>query len=407
MPEPPTAARSAANRSAVQDRLALTAAVKTAAQECGFSLVGVADAVTPPGYERFLDWLERGFAGEMQYLDRRRDAYAHPAGVLPAVRSVIMLGVNYFSRSDAASQEHREPTIAARVSRYALPAADYHSTIRAKLKQFGQRLRTLSPGCVTRGVVDTAPLLERDFARMAGLGWFGKNTLLLNKQQGSFVFLAGMLTDLALEPDQPHTATHCGTCTRCLEACPTSAFVEPSVLDARRCISYLTIELKGSIPAELREGVGNWLFGCDVCQEVCPWNRKAPETHDDAFQPQEKLKHLNVLQVLSSTATEFEQQFHGTALARPGHTGLRRNAAIVIGNSGDLRAVGSLTIALQDEDPVLRGSAAWALGQLNCEESRLALQQRRACENDSTVAAEIDAALFRQQPEQKSDGPRP
>jgi epoxyqueuosine reductase len=262
-----------------------------------------------------------------------------------------------------APPEGRTPATPARIARYALGRADYHDVIREKLKQFANAVRRESPGCNVRGVVDTAPLLERDFARLAGLGWFGKNTMLINRRLGSWFFLAALLVDRELEYDEPHSSSHCGTCTRCLDACPTNAFVEPYVLDARRCISYLTIEHRSSIPEELRSGMGDWLFGCDVCQEVCPWNRKAPVTTEPAFQPDPSLG-VDVAQLLSLSETKFNQRFGHTPLARPGRAGIARNAAIVAGNSGNDAAVPALTAALDDADPVVRETAAWGLEQI-------------------------------------------
>jgi epoxyqueuosine reductase len=208
-----------------------------------------------------------------------------------------------------------------------------------------------APGCRGRGVVDTAPLLERDFARRAGLGWIGKNTMLINKHRGSYFLLGALLLDLELTPDEPHTASHCGTCTACLDACPTGAFTGPGWLDARKCISYLTIELRSSIPEELREGVGDWLFGCDVCQEVCPWNRK------DTTQPEA----VDAREVLSLTDEEFRRRYRGTALFRTKRRGLVRNAAVVLGNAGDPAALPALRRLLDDPDEVVREAAAWAI----------------------------------------------
>jgi epoxyqueuosine reductase len=356
--------------------VSLSKFIKTAAAQLGFELAGIAPAVTPGGIHQFLDWLDRGYAGEMGYLPRRESAYNHPRSVLDGVRSVVMLGLNYNPwesrrQSDGASQnvppERETPAIPARVARYALGQADYHDVIRGKLKQLASAVRRETPGCKVRGIVDTAPLLERDFARLAGLGWFGKNTMLINKRLGSWFFLAGLLTNLDLDYDEPHAASHCGTCTRCLDACPTGAFVEPYVLDARRCISYLTIEHRSAIPEELRAGIEDWLFGCDICQEVCPWNRKAPATTEPAFQTDPTLAALDAAQLLSLTDAEFEQRFGHTPLARPGRAGLVRNAAIVAGNSENVAAIPALSAALEDPDPLVRESAAWGLAQLRKE----------------------------------------
>ena len=342
------------------DRDTLTASVKAEAFRLGFDLAGIAPAVSPAGFPRLQQWIEKGYAGEMNYLPRREDAYAHPRHVLETVRSVVMLAVNYKTADPPPAGPN-----AGRVARYAWGTGDYHDLLREKLRQLGDFLHAERPGCRTRGIVDTAPLLERDFARLAGLGWFGKNTMLIHKRAGSFLFLAGLLTDVDLEPDQPHETAHCGTCTRCLDACPTDAFVGPYVLDARKCISYLTIELRDQpIPEPLREGMGEWLFGCDICQDVCPWNRKAPATADPAFQPAEDLAPADAIALLSMSEDEFRERFRHTPLWRPGRAGLLRNAAIVLGNRGDARAIPALIEALEDEAPLIRKAAAWALARL-------------------------------------------
>ncbi len=210
--------------------------------------------------------------------------------------------------------------------------------------------------------MDTAPLLEREFAQLAGLGWIGKNTLLLNKQLGSWFFLAALLTDQELDYDEPHVADHCGTCRACLDACPTGAFVEPYVLDARRCISYLTIELRGPIPDNLRSGVGDWLFGCDICQDVCPWNHRAPASPEAAFAPLEDMNpvvELAALFALDDAA--FRERFRHTPLWRAKRRGLLRNAAIVLGNRPHAAAIPALIRGLNDPEPLVRGASAWAL----------------------------------------------
>lgn len=366
----------------------LTAQLKAAAQEIGFDLVGIAPAVTPLGFFRLQAWLENGFAGDMGYIPRREAAYEHPRHVLQSVRSIILVALNYRS----AEPENAGPN-EGRVARYAWGTADYHDVLRDMLRQLADRLHELSPGCRSRAVVDTAPLLERDFAQLAGLGWFGKNTMLIDKRQGSFLLLGALLTDVELEPDQPHRTSHCGTCTRCLDVCPTEAFPEPYVLDARRCISYLTIELKTQIPSELRTGVGEWLFGCDLCQDVCPWNRKSPVSQRAEFQPQADLNPASALDILQMTEPEFDRRFGAKPLSRPGWNGLRRNAAIVLGNQGDERAIPALIEALHDGSPLVRGAAAWALGQLRGQSALAALQAQRAVEDNDDVVAELLAAL--------------
>jgi epoxyqueuosine reductase len=364
------------------DKRALADGVKAEARRLAFELVGIAPAVTPTGFHEFLKWLERGHAGEMHYFERREKAYGHPRHVLDGVRSVVMLGINYNTAAPRRRNEARReetssaeagpatagtsaPVAPARIARYAQGSADYHDVIREKLRELTHFLRREAPGCKVRGVVDTAPLLERDFARLAGLGWFGKNTMLINKRLGSWFFLAALLVDVELEYDAPHAASHCGTCTRCLDACPTGAFVEPYVLDARRCISYLTIEHRGAIPDELRAGIGDWLFGCDICQEVCPWNSKAPLSSEPAFATRRELTGADAAALLSLAEETFRRQFGSTALARPGRAGLVRNAAIVAGNSGNSMARVPLAAALDDDAEAVRDAAGWALQRLH------------------------------------------
>jgi epoxyqueuosine reductase len=369
----------------------LSRAVKQEALRLGFDLVGIAPAVTPTGFTDFRDWLQKGYGGEMEYLARREAAYAHPSHVMPTVRSVVMLAANYRN-----AEPNPPGPLDGRVSRYAWNDGDYHAVLRQRLATLAEFLHAQCPGCRTRSVVDTAPMLERDFARAAGLGWFGKNTMLINKRQGSWLFLAGLLTDVALEPDAPHETSHCGTCTRCLEACPTQAFPEPYVLDARKCIAYLTIELGGPVPNELREGVGEWLFGCDICQDVCPWNNKAPVKDDPPFRPRADLNPAALLPFLEMDDEEFADRFSKTALARPGRNGMARNAATVLGNQRAERAVPALCRSLSDGDPVVRGAAAWALGAIGGAQSTLALKGRHEVEDNPAVRSEIEQALSRQ-----------
>jgi epoxyqueuosine reductase len=355
--------------------------LKQQASALGFALVGIAPATAADDFDRLRDWLARGFAGEMGYMARHADARRHPASVLPQVRSVIMVAMNYGAgmrneeptqKADGPDSAFRIPHSAlGRVARYAR-GPDYHDVLRERLNRLLAWLRAERPGCNGRGVVDTAPLLERDFARRAGLGWIGKNTMLLNKRQGSYFFLGALLVDLELAADPPHSASHCGTCTACLDACPTAAFVGPGCLDARRCISYLTIELRGDVPEELRPAVGDWVFGCDVCQEVCPWNRRAPEA--GPLWPRRELESLDLIEVLGLSPDDFRRRFGGTALMRSKRRGLLRNAALVLGNQGDPAALPALRRALDDPEPLVREAARWAIERI---EARNAAQNRR------------------------------
>jgi epoxyqueuosine reductase len=326
-------------------------AIKTLARELGFDVVGIAAAHAADGFERFQEWLNRGFAGEMAYMSQHADARRDPRSILPQVRSVVMLGLNY--------KPARLPARTGKVARYAL-GADYHDVLREKLNALLARIQLEHPGVQGRGVVDTAPLLERDFARRAGLGWIGKNTMLIHKRLGSYLFLGALLLDLELRADAPFDAFHCGTCTRCLDACPTGAFEGPGWLDARRCISYLTIELRSSVPAELRPGLGDWLFGCDVCQEVCPWNRKAPDSVEPAFAPRPEYEALDILELARLSETDFRRLFRGTALMRSKRRGFVRNVLLVLGNVGDASALPVLDELERDPEPLVREAAAWA-----------------------------------------------
>jgi epoxyqueuosine reductase len=362
----------------------LEARLKRQAHALGFELAGIAPATPADGFERLRDWLARGFAGEMGYLHRHAEARRAPSSILPAVRSVVMLGMNYAAGPPSPPQppSPREGEGGAglppplppwergpggeggpplgKVARYAR-GPDYHDVLRERLQRLLAWLQAERPGCRGRGVVDTAPLLERDYARRAGLGWVGKNTMLIDKRRGSYLFLAALLTDVELRPDAPHEASHCGTCTACLEACPTGAFAGPGMLDARRCISYLTIELRGPVPEGLRAGLGDWLFGCDVCQEVCPWNRKAPAA---AFPARDDLEALDPAELLGLSEEEFRHRFRGTPLMRPRRAGLLRNAALVLGNVGGPDALPALRRALADEEPLVREAAAWAVARI-------------------------------------------
>jgi epoxyqueuosine reductase len=351
--------------------VSLESRIKQRAGELGFELAGIAAAATADSLERLSDWLERGYAGTMDYMHRHAEARRHPESILADVRSVIMVGMNYLVGKGY--EAHPSPTATGglgRIARYGR-GQDYHEVLRDRLQQLLSWLQQEVPACRGRAVVDTAPLLERDFARRAGLGWFGKNTMLLNKRLGSYFFLGALLVDLELQPDAAHETSHCGTCRACLDACPTDAFPGPGQLDARRCISYLTIELKGSVPAPLREGLGDWVFGCDICQEVCPWNRKAPPTAEQAFQPRPDLEPVDCLELLGLSEEDFRRRFRGAALMRAKRRGLLRNAALVLGNQGDPAALPALRRALADPEPLIREAAEWAIGRIESNRDKL------------------------------------
>lgn len=365
----------------------LTRQLKDEAQRLGFPLVGVCPAVTPQGIDRFRDWLASGYHGEMRYLPDRAHAYEHPRHILAGARSILMLAMPYRSsvpRPLGAGQ--------GRVSCYAWGEVDYHDLIHDRLRELQTWLCDQVPLARVRGVVDTAPLLEREFAQLAGLGWVGKNTLLLNRQEGSWFFLAALLTDQELSYDDAHGADHCGTCRACLDACPTHAFPRPYVLDATRCLSYLTIELRGMVPNEFRGAFSEWLFGCDVCQDVCPWNGRAAETAESDFHPRPALDPVDLRSLLVLDDEQFRQRFRQTPLWRARRRGILRNAALLLGNQRVVEAIPELTSALDDSDAIVRSSAAWALGQLDpC--ARSALLRRLPVEPDEAVRAEITRAL--------------
>jgi epoxyqueuosine reductase len=368
----------------------LTESLKAEGLRLGFDQVGIAPAVPAPGFPNFLDWLDDGCAAGMDYLGRKAQCRQHPASVLDAVRSVVMVSVIYGENEpDIASPD---PT-RGKVARYAR-GSDYHRVLWDKLEQLLVWLRARCPDVRGRAVVDTAPLLERDFARLAGLGWIGKNTMLISRRLGSFTFLGALLTDAELAYDAPHAANHCGTCTRCLEACPTHAFTEPYRLDARQCISYWTIEHKGLLDDEDASRLNGWAFGCDICQDVCPWNRKAPSGRVSPLDARADWVDPDLLEWLSMDLAEWKRKLKGTALSRAKRAGLLRNAAVILATRGLRQAVGPLVARLDDhgEEQVVRASASWALGRIGGSEARDALIRHRD-DPDSVIGDAVIRAL--------------
>ncbi len=370
------------------------------AHRLGFSRLGITSAEPPPRQDRFAQWLDQGFAGVMEnWLRRHLPLRSSPESLLPGTQSVIMLATDY----DAKTVSSRESPNHGQIARYAV-GRDYHDVLRSRLNHLGGWLEHAIPGCKTRGVVDSAPLAEREFAARAGLGWFGKNTMLIDQGAGSYFFLSGLLATVALPTHQPIEVDHCGTCTACLDICPTDALPEPRVLDATRCISALTIEDRGPVEGGLRSHFGNWIFGCDLCQEVCPWNRHAPGTEDPELQAIENEEMPSLIELLRLDQAAFRKKFHDSPILRAKRVGLLRSAAIALGNhpsaSGDVPAgLASLCGVLQDKEPVIRGAAAWALGQWLCRMPEIAptivdaLKARLAEEYDETVRQEIFLVL--------------
>ncbi|WP_250847242.1 tRNA epoxyqueuosine(34) reductase QueG [Aquisphaera insulae] len=355
--------------------------LKAEARRLGFDGVGIAAAVGAPGYGHFLDWLDAGRHAGMLYMERHAGARRHPEGVLDGVRTVVMLSVVY-GRPGADAAACDDPA-RGKIARYAR-GPDYHRVLWDKLDALLAWLEEACPGIRGRGVVDTAPLLERDFARLAGLGWIGKNTMLIDRRLGSFTFLGALLVDAEIAPDPPHATSHCGTCTRCLDACPTDAFAGPYQLDASRCISYWTIEHAGPVPGPIAEQLDGWVFGCDVCQDVCPWNRKAPAGRMpelDAIPDREggDGSSADLLAWLDRDEAAWREALRGSARKRARRRGLVRNAALVLGARRVAAAVPGLGRRLGDEseDPGVRIAAAWALGAIGGEVACALLRRNR------------------------------
>jgi len=368
-------------------RAKLTERLKEESLRLGFDQVGIAPAVAPPHYPNYLSWLQEGYGAGMSYLDRHAPAKEHPRHLLEEVRSVVVVSFAYGRPAPAPTS----PT-QGKVARYAR-AADYHEVFWRRLDSLLAWIQNECPGANGRGVADTAPLLERDFAQQAGLGWVGKNSMIINRRLGSFTVLGALLLDIELAYDPPHESHHCGTCTRCLDACPTNAFPAPYQLDARRCISYWTIEHKGAIPDEVAGQLEGWVFGCDICQDVCPWNRKAPPGVEPKLDPGLEWRHPDLLDWLKAEPRALAQSLKGTPLTRSKRAGLLRNAALVLGNAMAESAVPALIDLLGDPDPILRASAAWALGRIGSEQGFGALRSRLANETDPLALDAIQRAL--------------
>lgn len=318
----------------------------------GFALVGIAKASEADHFDRFEEWIAKGYAGEMAYLHATPERRRHPNTILPDVQSVVMMALTYPTEITAGI---------GKIARYA-HGPDYHQYCWEKLNSIRDWLAAEVPGSHSHGVTDSAPLLERDFARRAGLGWFGKNTMLINKRLGSFFFLAGLLTSVTLKADEPHVAGHCGSCTACIDACPTEAIIAPGTLDARRCISYLTIESKKATPLELRSKVGDWFFGCDVCQEVCPWNRHGNAIPSLPFN--DEIAKIDILELFSLSGGQIRKRFEGTSLSRANWRALLRNAAIALGNLRDVNSLPALRRGALLEDEMVRETCEWAIQQI-------------------------------------------
>jgi len=352
----------------VKPAVNFSALVKKAAFDSGFELAGIAPVQDFQELAYFPEWIAAGRAGEMKYLESRNDSgelrRASLAKSFSWARSVVVCAINY-NTLNPYSTAVNDPT-RGWISRYAWGREDYHDSVLRRLREVETRLKAGGdPGSPieTRSYVDTGPVVERIYAKYAGVGWLGKNTCLINQKIGSWLFLGVIITSLELTPDIP-APDRCGTCTRCIDACPTQALIAPCELDSNKCISYLTIEKRGAIPDELREGTGRQVFGCDICQDVCPWNRKAPASEKAEFQPRAGLVNPALAWLAEISEEEFREQFRGSPVKRTKHSGLRRNALVAIGNSGDPSLIPIAERATHDPDPVIAEAAHWAKRQL-------------------------------------------
>jgi epoxyqueuosine reductase len=348
----------------------LSRELKSLALEAGFDLAGVAGVADTPEHDFFSDWIAAEKAGAMKYLESRNEEgrlkRASLGNAAPWARSVLVCAMSYNGGQPYST--HAGAATQGWISRYACSQRDYHDVLLEKLRGVEARFVAL---CEARAIppprtwcyVDTGPVIERIFAKYAGIGWVGKNTCILNQRLGSWVFLGVMLTSVPLTPDLP-AQDSCGSCTRCLDACPTHAFPAPYQLDATRCIAYLTIELRGSIPEDLRAGIGRQVFGCDICQDVCPWNRKAPVTTAAELQPRPALVNPHLERLARLTPEEFRETFRGSPVKRAKHAGLLRNVAVAMGNSGERRFLPVLRDLCEHEDSIVSEHARWAMGKL-------------------------------------------
>jgi epoxyqueuosine reductase len=372
--------------------ISLTQAVKAQARVLGFDLAGVTTPESPLHCDVYERWLEAGRQGEMTYLgtEGARHHRADPRLILPECRSILVLGAFYTPPGSAPSE-----TGVGRVAAYAW-GEDYHEVFPERLKSIVKFIEVqVGKPVPNHWYTDTGPLLERELAQRAGLGWIGKNTCLIHPRLGSYFLLAEILLGVELEADTPFEADHCGSCTRCIDACPTGCILPNRTLDARRCISYLTIEKKGAIPLDLRTLVENWVFGCDICQQVCPWNlRFARATGEPNFAPRPGVPEPSLAEEIHLSLETFNRKFKGSPVKRAKRRGYLRNVAVALGNGGQAGAIPALTFALNnDPEPLVRAHAAWALGQIGGQAARQALIAAQASEQKPDVREEIQVAL--------------
>ncbi len=368
----------------------LTQLLREKSTEIGFDLFGVISASRSETIDIYKAWLHKGYAGTMDYLERHSELKEDPRNLLPETMSLVALGFNYNTGEPPAN--NRDPS-RGNISRYAW-GDDYHDIIRYKLRALENYLcNELSAGKHTRSFVDFGPVLEREIAQRAGIGWFGKHSNLINVEKGSWFFLSELLVDVQLQADTPFTRVDCGSCTSCIEACPTEAIIADRTLDARLCISYLTIEHKGAIPVELRPKMDNLIFGCDICQDVCPWNKDAPESSEPGLKPRPENDAPELTELMKLNQTAFSQRFRGSPVKRTKRQGLLRNVAVALGNWGHKDAIPALSLGLHDTEPLVRSHSAWALGRIDDVWARTELEEAKKTENNPEVLQEIEEAL--------------
>jgi len=367
------------------------------AHRLGFLLAGVSHPGPSDSYQTYVDWLDAGRHGEMAYLatDRARQRRSDPRFILPEVKSILALGFPYQAPQDAPNSSGQ--TGLGKIAAYAA-GEDYHNTIPPLLEKiviFAQE--KAGQPVIWRGYTDTGPILERELAQRAGLGWIGKNSCLISPHYGSYFLLAEILWDIPLEPDQPLGHDYCGACTRCIDACPTDCILPNRTLDARRCISTLTIENKDEFPPELRPLTGDWVFGCDICQQICPWNVRFASTRPDpAFPGPPGVQRADLLNELTLSAQTFNRKFRYSPVLRAKRRGYLRNICVALGNQANTAATAHLRSALLTEpENLVRAHAAWALGQIGGQEAYLALEEALPVETEPRVRAEIINALQR------------
>ena len=368
----------------------LTSLIQKKASELGFDLIGAIPVSRCKTIDIYNAWLKKGYAGSMDYLERHSGLKEDPRQLLPETISLLALGFNYCT-VDPPALVHN-PEIGC-ISRYAW-GDDYHELIRTKLRVLENYIcQELNAGNLSRSFVDSGPVLEREIAQRAGLGWIGKHSNLINMEKGSWFFLAELLVDVPLETNLPFTRVDCGTCTICIEACPTEAIIADRTVDARLCISYLTIELKGAIPVELRPKMSNMIFGCDICQEVCPWNQNASKSTESGLRPRPENVAPELIELMKLDKSAFKKRFRKSPIKRTKRRGLLRNVAVALGNWAHESAIPALSLGLQDSEPLVRSHAAWALGRISASQAKINLKAAKITEKDPAVLEEIEAAL--------------